>query len=934
MIKDEIMSNTATVITTKAGEALIAQMQAENKVLVIDKFIFANVPNRPAFPNRDDVVPVEHTVHESAVHEQGRLTENSVIYSTTLASNVGPFSFNWSGLFCSEHNVLVAINFPPPVDKTVDAPGITGNTLVRSFVLEYKGISETTNITVDPSSWQYDAHKRMSKMDNDTAQAIIDQNGKDWFIDDGFIVTPQSGAYSIKAGAGYVSGHRISLDFDRIIQVPEKPAFIYVDAFREGSPTGEWQTKFTFVVAAEEKDDYTDAQGVNHFVCKIAQVFEDGSVADMRSVNKIKSMVSDAIVSNSLSKTILDFNELRNREPLHKREVVYVESHSKLVEGVGGGYFYYKHSDTKSDDDNGVVIVTTKGSRWLRCGVSDGHVQTGWFGVGVYDDDSISINAALIYGKGRKVISTDIKNRNIIVGDSAVVYSGTTFEPENKSQVWKFKEKSYYFDMICNFHRDKDSIVRDKNIKIGAFSLYGGLRENRIESIGYGELNPYDNYNGCAGVRLSNVDGYEIDGLEACYFSYGLEQKNCTNGVRKNMQLHHNADDGDSISDGDWVGSSDNIVTKDSVSEFNGFLYWNSGNSGFECDDGPDNVYYYRCISRFNSGRGFDVHIHSGINKRMVNIYYEECIAHENNRPHDFMSIRIHSTGFSIDYVDIESGVVEATYYKCKSTGHKYLAASFTPGRLSWELENVSSGRKVITRECVFDSSCADFSLDTMKPVISVSGVESYIDYASRLIGNNSNGNNVGVFGYLVLNSEFNGTEFFGCGKHIELTSMETPEQSDINIYSKLILNNIKTKSNVAYKGKVGDSADSCITLKNINSVEINGGEYNKERNQMRHWIEANSSGRVKKISISKNARFAINGNKNGTGTGRKHILACGGAEVIKVESSDLFFVGNNDDKLIDGYGVTKMIIINNHIMGSSGTVENPPQSIIDKDNF
>ncbi|PSW57202.1 hypothetical protein C0W54_21875 [Photobacterium kishitanii] len=280
------MSNTATVITTKAGEALIAQMQAENKVLVIDKFIFANVPNRPAFPNRDDVVPVEHVVHESAVHEQGRLTENSVIYSTTLASNVGSFSFNWSGLFCSEHNVLVAINFPPPVDKTVDAPGITGNTLVRSFVLEYKGISETTNITVDPSSWQYDAHKRMSKMDNDTAQAIIDQNGKDWFIDNGFIVTPQSSAYNIKAGAGYVSGHRISLDFDRIIQVSEKPAFIYVDAFREGSPTGEWQTKFTFVVSADEKDDYADAQGVNHFVCKIAQVFEDGSVSDLREKEK------------------------------------------------------------------------------------------------------------------------------------------------------------------------------------------------------------------------------------------------------------------------------------------------------------------------------------------------------------------------------------------------------------------------------------------------------------------------------------------------------------------------------------------------------------------------------------------------------------------------------------------------------------------------
>lgn len=300
-------NTTSKVITTKAGEALIAQMQAENKVLVIDKFIFANVPNRPDFPQREDLLPTEYVVHESAVHEQGRMTENSVIYSTTLASNVGPFTFNWSGLYCSEHNTLVAINFPAAVDKTVDGPGVTGNTLVRSFVLEYKGIAETTNITVDPASWQYDAHKRMSKMDNDSAQAIIDQNGKDWFIDDGFIVTPQSTAYNIKAGAGYVSGHRITLDFDRIVQAPIKPSFIYVDAYREGNPTGEWVTKFNFVVSPDEKDDYTDAQGIQHFVCKIAQVMEDGSVGDLRTQKKIigdGSGISVKPIYASVAKTL------------------------------------------------------------------------------------------------------------------------------------------------------------------------------------------------------------------------------------------------------------------------------------------------------------------------------------------------------------------------------------------------------------------------------------------------------------------------------------------------------------------------------------------------------------------------------------------------------------------------------------------------------
>ncbi|WP_232581142.1 phage tail protein [Photobacterium phosphoreum] len=389
------MSNTATVITTKAGEALIAKMQAENKVLVIDKFIFANVPNRPAFPDRDDVVPVEHVVHESAVHEQGRLTENSVIYSTTLASNVGPFSFNWSGLFCSEHNVLVAINFPPPVDKTVDAPGITGNTLVRSFVMEYKGIAETTNITVDPSSWQYDAHKRMSKMDNDTAQAIIDQNGKDWFIDDGFIVTPQSSAYSIKAGAGYVSGHRISLDFDRIIQVPEKPAFIYVDAFREGSPIGEWQTKFTFVVAADEKDDYTDAQGVNHFVCKIAQVFEDGSVGDMRI-----GSISNVLFSQITDKNVYPSNPLGNlivNDVLN--EDINAVRYDNKIWYIWGDVLAHKQKVISFVDncDYGTATLTTPNGTYecIRSWVHAARVQKDAKGWGYVPDANIDSTAAI-----------------------------------------------------------------------------------------------------------------------------------------------------------------------------------------------------------------------------------------------------------------------------------------------------------------------------------------------------------------------------------------------------------------------------------------------------------------------------------------------------------------------------------------------------------
>ncbi len=282
------MANTTDKsILTAAGKALLAQLNAEEKPLIIDKMIFANVPNRPEYPQPDDVVPTDHIVHQEQVEQRGRLSADSVIYSTTLTSGVGPFEFNWTGAYCSEYGVLVTIDHHALTPKTADQLGVAGNTLVRSVVLEYKDIAEITNITVDASSWQYNATPRMKKMDDDVAQAIIDQNGKDWFIDDGFLLTPQASAFNIKAGAGYVSGNRVTLEFDRNVQVPNKPSFIYVDAHREGTPTGEQVTLFDFVITAEEKDDYTDANEVKHFVCKIAQVLGDGSVSDLRSESVI-----------------------------------------------------------------------------------------------------------------------------------------------------------------------------------------------------------------------------------------------------------------------------------------------------------------------------------------------------------------------------------------------------------------------------------------------------------------------------------------------------------------------------------------------------------------------------------------------------------------------------------------------------------------------
>jgi len=353
------MTNTTDKqILTAAGKALLAQLNAEEKALVIDKMIFANVPNRPEYPQPDDVVPSENVNHEAAVEQRGRLSVDSVIYSTTLASNEGPFDFNWTGTYCSEYGVLVTIDHHALTPKAADKPGVTGNTLVRSMVLEYKDIAAITNITIDASSWQYNANPRMKKMDRDTAQAIIDQNGKDWFIEDGFQVTPQSNAFNIKAGAGYVSGNRITLEFERNIQVLNKPSFIYVNAHREGSSTGEQVALFDFMVTAEEKDDYTDGNGVKHFVCKIAQVLADGSVVDLREKNKVVDLElkleNDLKVTKTGQYVIANLTDPEN--PNIKIQYNYAPNEDRWIEleccGVNGIFsFSALHKNTYNNVD-------------------------------------------------------------------------------------------------------------------------------------------------------------------------------------------------------------------------------------------------------------------------------------------------------------------------------------------------------------------------------------------------------------------------------------------------------------------------------------------------------------------------------------------------------------------------------------------------------
>ncbi|EIC8865905.1 phage tail protein, partial [Salmonella enterica] len=170
----------AQSVITSAFERLKAQEAAGGNRVIIDQFIFANLPvqDADATPSPDETIPAaEHIVHTQQVDKNGMVNENTVAYSVTLPESAGNFTFNWLGLVSSATNTLCMVVYLHPQEKIKTADGIQGNVLVYSEIMEYAGASVATGITTPVSTWQIDFTARLHGMDEATRKAALDIYG-------------------------------------------------------------------------------------------------------------------------------------------------------------------------------------------------------------------------------------------------------------------------------------------------------------------------------------------------------------------------------------------------------------------------------------------------------------------------------------------------------------------------------------------------------------------------------------------------------------------------------------------------------------------------------------------------------------------------------------------------------------------------------------
>lgn len=360
-----------TVITS-AFEQLKAQEAANGGIVVLDEFVFANVPDLDITSpiDRSEGLPdAAQIVHRQAVGKTGMVNNNAVVYSVVMGADVGDFDFNWVGLVNKASQVVAMIVHAPTQKKIKTASGKQGNVLTRSFLMEYNGASEQTQIVTPADTWQIDFTARLNGVDERIRRENMDIYGDASFSGDGFLVVASGGKFTVKSGVGYVAGIRAELRFDQNISTDSLPTKVWVDVTWRGTLTSVWADAVKISVA-KTLSNYVD-NDEQHYVYAIAEINSDGAITDLRKIS------NNLIEYTGLSKTdgfrwigkAKSFSELKKILPLYQGQHILLSSFYDGWEAegktpIGGGEFVALRGDV--EDIPGQIAIVGDGWYWQR----------------------------------------------------------------------------------------------------------------------------------------------------------------------------------------------------------------------------------------------------------------------------------------------------------------------------------------------------------------------------------------------------------------------------------------------------------------------------------------------------------------------------------------------------------------------------------------
>ncbi|WP_421318560.1 phage tail protein [Aeromonas veronii] len=277
-------------VITNAFETYWQGCLTDQVPVVLDEVVLADIPNlditAPIDPNTG-LPPQAQIVHRHPVDQRGRINNNAVAYSIVMDTTVGNFSFNAMYLINKASGMVGMIVYKgrETKTKTDQATGTTGNSLVKSMLMEYDQAAIATVTTVEAGTWQIDYSARLLGMDEQLRLQAIAIFGSSAFFGDGFKVIHKAGSYKVQPGVAMVGGLRIQLAAEQAVTVGAKPVGVWVDVHHAGTILSRWDNHVEVKTSTTELTDYTDSNGYRHYVALLGVVEAYADVTDKRPAN-------------------------------------------------------------------------------------------------------------------------------------------------------------------------------------------------------------------------------------------------------------------------------------------------------------------------------------------------------------------------------------------------------------------------------------------------------------------------------------------------------------------------------------------------------------------------------------------------------------------------------------------------------------------------
>lgn len=269
-------------IKTTAGLALIAQVKAEERPLVIDEFVYAYIAESVEDAGYDfapgDIVATQPVTQKAFVNP------DTVVYSSVLGTTDGDFTFNAFGIRSSVDDVLLAYAIVPEQIKTATNGNVVGNTLTKNFLLKFEQAQSTTQINITAETWQLDYTGRLENDREMARNTLAKFTGNPVFKDTGFEVTGSAENFSIALGDAIVEGLPVSMLAPVAINVPATAIkTVYLDVTVQTSMSAS-DVVLAFYESATPVVDFIDANGNDHYVVELASIETNGAITDLRKV--------------------------------------------------------------------------------------------------------------------------------------------------------------------------------------------------------------------------------------------------------------------------------------------------------------------------------------------------------------------------------------------------------------------------------------------------------------------------------------------------------------------------------------------------------------------------------------------------------------------------------------------------------------------------